>query len=168
MLELTNRKKLTSLLFLAPVIWMATGMLWDGDGDMRLVPLVLVIAVISIALFRFEVIKDNFKNSFWVKLLLINGLFGSIAYEIYGFDSRELRATLVILIFLLVTPKYIFNKKNMQWLLLISSISCALYGYYFQIYNYVPRGYWPINAIPFATICGLVSIFFFRASFYKL
>lgn len=158
MSELINKNKLTPLLFLAPVIWMATGMLWDGDGDMRLVPIVLAITAISIFLFRFDVIKDNFKNSFWIKLLFINGFFGVIAYKIYGFDSRELRATLSICVLLLVTPKSLYTKKAMQWFLFVAAVSCALYGYYYQIHINYLRNDWPVNAIPFATICGLISI----------
>jgi len=157
MLEFINRIKLTPFLFLAPAIWMTTGMLWDGDGDMRLVPIVLIVAAISIALFRFEVIKDNFKNSFWIKLLLINSLFGVMAYEFYGFDSRELRATLIIFFLLIATPKIFYTKNTMQWLLFVASVSCCTYSYYYQIHVSLARGYWPINAIPFATICGLIG-----------
>ncbi|TFH92971.1 O-antigen ligase family protein [Vibrio ouci] len=157
MSEITSRNKLTSLLFLAPAFWITTGMLWDGDGDMRLVPIVLAIAVISIFRFRFEVIKDNFKNSFWIKLLLINGLFGAIAYELYGFDSRELRATLIMLFLFLAIPKSFYAKNRLQWFLLVAAISCSLYGYYYQVTVTLERGQWPINAIPFATICGLVA-----------
>ncbi|OEF04552.1 O-antigen ligase family protein [Vibrio genomosp. F10] len=153
-----SNNKLIPLLFMLPVLWMTTGMLWDGDGDMRLVPIILVLALVSIFLFRFEIIKENFKNSFWIKLLLVSGLFGSIAYKIYGFDSRELRATLSILILLLVTPRDFYTKKVMQWVLLAAASSCALYGYYYQLYVNFNRGSWPINAIPFATICGLVCI----------
>ena len=156
MLEFTNRKKLTSLLFLTPIIWMSTGMLWDGDGDMRLVPIVLIVAVVSIALFRFEIVKGNFKNSFWIKLLLVNSLFGLLAYEIYGFDSRELRATLIVLFMFLFTPRKYYTKSMMQWFLLASSFSCLFYSLYYQVYIDLDRGHWPINAIPFATICGLI------------
>ncbi|WGW00488.1 O-antigen ligase family protein [Vibrio sp. YMD68] len=154
-----NNNKFIQLLFILPVLWMTTGMLWDGDGDMRLVPIVLVLALVSIFFFRFEIIKDNFKNSFWIKLLLVSGLFGAIAYKIYGFDSRELRATLAILVLLLVTPRDFYTKNVMQWMLLVAACSCALYGYYYQVHVYMDRGSWPINAIPFATICGLVGIF---------
>lgn len=158
MSELTNRNKLTSLLFLVPVIWMTTGMLWDGDGDMRLVPIVLIVVATSLVLFRFEIIKDNFKNSFWIKLLIVNGLFGIIAYEYYGFDSRELRATLVILFLLTVTPRSLYTKSAMQWMFSLASLSVFIYSYYHQNYINLARGYWPINAIPFATICGLILI----------
>ncbi|PMK05050.1 O-antigen ligase family protein [Vibrio sp. 10N.261.55.A7] len=153
-----SNNKFIQLLFSLPVLWMTTGMLWDGDGDMRLVPIVLVLALVSILLFRFEIIRDNFKNSFWIKLLLVSGLFGAIAYKIYGFDSRELRATLAILVLLLVTPRDFYTKKVMQWILLAAASSCALYGYYYQLHVSLGRGAWPINAIPFATICGLVGI----------
>ncbi|EEX95085.1 putative O-antigen ligase [Vibrio orientalis CIP 102891 = ATCC 33934] len=158
MLNFINNRKAVSLLFLAPVLWITTGMLWDGDGDMRLVPIVLVIAALSLFVFRFAIIKDNLKSSFWVKLLFINGLFGALAYEVYGFDSRELRATLVMLFLFLTTPKNFYTKSAMQWLLFIASISCSSYSYYYQINVSLFRGEWPINAIPFATICGLVSI----------
>lgn len=158
MSELIDRKKLISLIFWAPVIWMTTGMLWDGDGDMRLVPIVLTIATISILQSRFEVIKDNFNNSFWVKFLFASGLFGVFSYGIYGFDSRELRATLVIFILLLTTPKVYYSKNKMQWFLFVASVSLFLYGYYHQFIINLNRGHWPINAIPFATICGLITI----------
>ncbi|MEZ9231558.1 O-antigen ligase family protein [Vibrio amylolyticus] len=159
MLNCISNNKFVYLIFTFPILWMTTGMLWDGDGDMRLVPIVLVLALVSIFLFRFEVIKDNFKNSFWIKLLLVSGLFGAIAYKIYGFDSRELRATLSILVLLLVTPRDFYTKKVIQWILLASASSCVLYGYYYQVHAGLGRGAWPINAIPFATICGLVGVF---------
>lgn len=155
---LTSSNKVAFLLSLVPVFWMGTGMLWDGDGDMRLVPIVLVISAVYIFLYRLEVIKDNFKTSFWVKLLIVNGLFGLLAYELYGFDSRELRATLIMLVLFLVTPKEFYTKKRMQYFFLIAAISCFLYGYYYQVSIHLERGLWPINAIPFATICGLISI----------
>lgn len=157
MLSITSNK-LVLFLFFGSVFWMATGMLWDGDGDMRLVPLVVSLAIASIFNFRLRVIKENFRNSFWVKLLAINGFFGLVAYELYGFNSRELRATLIMLVFFLVTPKSLYTKRYMQWFLLVASVSCGLYGYYYQFAVKLERGYWPINAIPFATICGLVSI----------
>lgn len=153
-----KNNKYAPMLFLVPTIWMTTGMLWDGNGDMRLVPIVLVVAAFSIFFFRFEAIIENFKSSFWIKLLFINGMFGAVAYGFYGFDSRELRATLIILVLLLVTPQYFYTKKAMQWGLFFAAVSCSIYGYYYQVYNYLPRSHWPINAIPFATICGLISI----------
>lgn len=157
MLNIT-KNKLILFLFLASTLWMATGMLWDGDGDMRLVPIVLVLALVSVFTFRFNVIKENFKDSFWIKLLAVNSLFGLLAYEFYGFNSRELRATLVMLFLFLMSPKDFFTKNAMQWFLFFSSLSCSLYSYYYQFYEHLFRGSWPINAIPFATICGLVSI----------
>lgn len=157
MLSTTNNK-LTSLLFLISSFWIATGMLWDGDGDMRLVPIVLSLVITSVLVSRFHIIKNNFKNNFWIKLLAINGLFGLIAYEIYGFNSRELRATLVIFLLFLTTPRNLYTKSAMQWFLFVSSLSCALYGYYYQHVENLLRGYWPINAVPFATISGLILL----------
>lgn len=158
MLNFINNKKMMSLLFSLPVLWVVTGMLWDGDGDMRLVPLVLFALVISIVKFKFRVINENFRHNFWIKLLLISSFFGGVAYQVYGFDSRELRATITVLILLIIVPKIYHTKTVMQWFLLIASLSCVIYGYYFQSIMPMGRGSWPINAIPFATICGLICI----------
>ncbi|UUM30485.1 O-antigen ligase family protein [Vibrio japonicus] len=153
-----SKDKLVTGVFFIPLIWMATGMLWDGDGDMRLVPIVLLSMVVSISFYKFKYVALNLKNNFWIKLLVVSGVFGTIAYFTYGFDSRELRATLVVLFLLLILPNNFYQQRYFQWFLLLSSISCALYGYKFQFLTGSARGYWPINAIPYATICGLVLI----------
>lgn len=158
MLHFISKDKLINSVFLLPLVWMATGMLWDGDGDMRLVPIVLVSMFVSIIFFKFNCIAFNFSRNPWTKLLLLSSLFGTTAYMTYGFDSRELRATLVVLFLLLTLPKSLFSKRYLQWFLLLSSISCALYGYEYQFITKLARGNWPINAIPYATICGLLLI----------
>ncbi|MGD8172539.1 O-antigen ligase family protein [Vibrio sp. TRT 21S02] len=158
MLNTTNKNKLVSLLFSIPILWMATGMLWDGDGDMRLVPIVLLVALTSLFLFKFDTIKDNFNSNFWIKILLVSSCFGIFAYLYYGFDSRELRATITILLVLLVIPSYYYRRGSVQWFLLVCSVCCSIYGYYFQYLNSSTRSEWPINAIPFATISGLILI----------
>lgn len=114
--------------------------------------------VVSISFYKFKYVALNLKNNFWIKLLVVSGVFGTIAYFTYGFDSRELRATLVVLFLLLILPNNFYQQRYFQWFLLLSSISCALYGYKFQFLTGSARGYWPINAIPYATICGLVLI----------
>ncbi|MGD8111344.1 O-antigen ligase family protein [Vibrio sp. TRT 17S01] len=162
-----NKDKLISILFSIPILWMATGMLWDGDGDMRLVPIVLLVVMISLLFLKIDNIKKNFKNNFWLKLILINSSFGVIAYLCYGFDSRELRATLVVLFLFLAMPIDLLSKKNIRYFIFISSLTCFLYGFYFQVLNHSARGVWPINAIPFATISGLISIISFVSLFSK-
>lgn len=158
MSNITSSNKFLSALFLPPVLWMSTGMLWDGDGDMRLVPIVLVIVALSLFLFRFDVVKDNFGNSFWIKLLIVNAIFGSVAYKVYGFDSRELRATFTMLFLFLSIPKGFYTVSNIQWFSFLSSLSCLSYGYYYQFISVLGRASWPVNAIPFATICGMVAL----------
>lgn len=158
MLHFISKDKLINSVFLLPLLWMATGMLWDGDGDMRLVPIVLVSMFVPMIFFKFNCIAFNFSHNPWTKLLLLSSFFGMVAYMSYGFDSRELRATLVVLFLLLSLPQSLFRKRYLQWFLLISSISCVLYGYKYQIISDLERGQWPVNAIPFSTICGLIFI----------
>ncbi|WP_367987867.1 O-antigen ligase family protein [Vibrio sp. NTOU-M3] len=158
MLSTISKDKITSFIFYLPILWISTGMLWDGDGDMRLVPIVLFVVMISLFLFKFENIKINFKNNFWIKLLLISASFGGVCYLYYGFDSRELRATLVVFFIFLVTPIHFFSIKTIQIFIFIASLTCALYVFNYQFLNHSSRAVWPINAIPFATISGLISI----------
>lgn len=169
MLSTTNKNKLISTLFSIPILWMATGMLWDGDGDMRLVSIVLSLTTISLCIFKLYHVKVNFKNSVWIKLLIVSASLGGVSYLYYGFDSRELRATLVVLFILLITPCELYSRRYMQYFLFIASLCCLFYGVNFQYFKHAERGAWPINAIPFATISGMLFLISvtFLSCYYK-
>lgn len=158
MSNIINREKVFSLAYYLPLLWVSTGMIWDGDGDMRMVPIVLLAVFVSLYQHRGRVFLDNLNDSFWVKLLLVNAIFGAVSYWYHGFDSRELRATIVVFFYLSFVPRRIYTYQLLQYFLLVSSVSALLFACYFNPYLNMARGVWPVNAIPFGSICGMISI----------
>ncbi|WP_162598372.1 O-antigen ligase family protein [Vibrio rumoiensis] len=98
--------------------------------------------------------------------LLASCVFAIASYYTHGSSSRELRALLACYFLLLAFPWHLITLKRLSYLLLLGSVFSLLYTTYHSLYLNQPRGIWPINAIPSATmsatICSLSLCLFFN------
>ncbi|CAG18657.1 Putative O-antigen ligase [Photobacterium profundum SS9] len=134
-------------------------MLRNSDKTM----IVMMVIAIAATLFHrgLAPIKENLKKdkTLWV-LLAITG-YALFAYFYHGGSSREIRALIGASLFLICFPRELLTQRILLGLTLLASSLCLAYACYYNLYLNIGRSRWPINAIPFATMCatfGIVAI----------
>ncbi|PMM01494.1 O-antigen ligase [Vibrio kanaloae] len=156
-MNIINRKQIYTALFLLPYFFSVTGMLVLDGGDKKLIPFIILSIIISIFLYKKELIIKNLKSPFiWLLSLLC--IYAIFSYYYHGASSREMRALLGATLFLLFLPHQILTQKAIQWIVLVGSFAVFINSIYFNIYIGMERDAGYINPIPYATACALISI----------
>ncbi|MGF1886499.1 O-antigen ligase family protein [Photobacterium profundum] len=153
-----NKENVFKLLILLPYIWLFTGLLVLRNSDKTMI--VMMIIAIAATLFHRGLvpIKENLKNdkTLWV-LLVITG-YAIFSYFYHGISSREVRALIGASLFLICFPRELLTQKVLLGLTLLGSSLCLAYACYYNLYLNIGRSRWPINAIPFATMCAIFGV----------
>lgn len=146
------------LLYYFPLIWIVTGMFWVSKGDKSLVAFVVLSASFSFYQFGFSAVKENFTSNRWLQIILAYVVFASLSYATHGFGSRELRASVVALVYLATLPKSVVNVHVLKVIVFIGVLNCLSISVFFQYINPTDRILWPVNAIPFSNFSALLAI----------
>lgn len=153
-----NKEKFLDSFYYLPLFWIATGMFWFSGGDKTLVAFVLVSAIVSLLRNGLRTIIDNWNNGYWLKIVFTYATYAVVSYYYYDFGSRELRASLVALVYLATLPRASLSFQRFKWIVLLASINCLAISTYYQFIVPTERILWPVNAIPFATFSALVAL----------
>ncbi len=153
-------KRNFTILLLLPYFIAATGMLVLNGGDKKIIPFIILSIIISIFLYKKELIIKNLKSPFiWLLFLLC--VYTIFSYYYHGSSSREMRALLGATLFLLFFPYQLLTQRVIQWLVLVGSFVVCVNSVYFNLYIGIERDAGYINPIPYATACALISIIAF-------
>jgi O-antigen ligase len=154
-----NRTHVVKWLIYLPFIWLFTGMFWYGNGDKVLATLIIISSLTSILYFKGATVKENWHKSKWLWLLATASLYALFSYYYHDFSGREIRATIGAFLLLLTFPKlFTLKDKYIVYLLAIAGTVGVAFTSYYGIYETIERYNWPINALPYATICSVVAI----------
>ncbi|MFA0015753.1 O-antigen ligase family protein [Vibrio lentus] len=157
---MTLIKRNLSILLILPYFIAVTVMLVLDSGDKKLIPFIILSIIISIFLYKKELIIKNLKSPFiWLLSLLC--AYTIFSYYYHGSSSREMRALLGSTLFLLFFPYQILTQKVIQWIVLVGSFAVCINSIYFNLYMNIGRDAGYINPIPYATACALISIIAF-------
>ena len=153
-------KRNLSILLILPYFIAVTGMLVLDGGDKKLIPFIILSILISICLYKKELIIKNLKHPLiWLLSLLC--IYTIFSYYYHGASSREIRALLGATLFLLFFPYQILAQRVIQWVVLIGGFTVCINSIYFNLYIGTGRDAGYINPIPYATACALISIIAF-------
>ena len=153
-------KRNFTILLLLPYFIAATGMLVLNGGDKKIIPFIILSIIISIFLYKKELIIKNLKSPFiWLLFLLC--VYTIFSYYYHGSSSREMRALLGATLFLLFFPYQLLTQRVIKWLVLVGSFVVCVNSVYFNLYIGIERDAGYINPIPYATACALISIIAF-------
>ncbi|MEZ8511511.1 O-antigen ligase family protein [Vibrio splendidus] len=157
---MTLIKRNLSILLILPYFIAVTVMLVLDSGDKKLIPFIILSIIISIFLYKKELIIKNLKSPFiWLLSLLC--AYTIFSYYYHGSSSREMRALLGSTLFLLFFPYQILTQRMIQWIVLVGSFSVCINSIYFNLYIGMWRNAGYLNPIPYSTACALISIIAF-------
>ncbi|PSV45703.1 O-antigen ligase family protein [Photobacterium indicum] len=153
-----TKENIFKCLMLLPYIWLSTGLLVLRNSDKTMI-VMMIIAIVATLIHRgLAPFKENLKNdkTLWV-LLAVTG-YALFAYFYHGGSSREIRALIGSSLFLICFPRELLTQRVLLGLTLLASSLCLAYTCYYNLYLNIDRRNWPINAIPFATMCATFGI----------
>lgn len=154
--EVLNKKILDSLI-LSPIFWAFTGLFLYPGGNKFIVVLVLIATISSLYLYGYKTFINNLRANKWLWLLGTCSLFAVISRLSYGYSSSQLRAILVVLVYLIIFPPILIAKINLKKLTLVGSFVSILFVAT-QVVIYQNGRNWDINPIPYATFIASISI----------
>ncbi|MGF1881029.1 O-antigen ligase family protein [Vibrio splendidus] len=157
---MTLIKRNLPILLILPYFIAVTAMLVLDSGDKKIIPFIILSIMISILLYKKELIIKNLQSPF-IWLLSIVCAYTIFSYYYHGSSSREMRALLGSTLFLLFFPYQILTKRAIQWIVLVGSFTVCINSIYFNLYMGIERGAGYINPIPYATACALISMIAF-------
>ncbi len=153
-----NKENIFKFLMLLPYIWLFTGLLVLRNSDKTMI-VMMVIAIVATLIHRgLAPIKENLRNDKTLWLLLAVTGYAIFSYFYHGVSSREIRALLGASFFLICFPRELLTQKVLLGLTLLGSSLCLAYACYYNLYLNMGRSRWPINAIPFATMCAVFGV----------
>ncbi len=151
-------------------MWSFTGLLLLRNGDKLMVVAIVVSIIATLLNYGIDSIKQNIHDKGLWLVLTVTG-YAVFSYYYHGASSREMRTLLGTTLLLLTFPRELINARILKWLTVLGSIIVFLSTYYFSIVLHLPRGHWPINAVPHgtmgATIIVLVLVFLINANNYR-
>ncbi|MGF1680931.1 O-antigen ligase family protein [Photobacterium minamisatsumaniensis] len=159
-----NKSTITNSLILLPLYWLFSGMLIMGGGDKPMVAMVIISIVATVLTYGSKTLKENLRSDKVLWVLLAITLYAIFSYLYHGLSSREIRGVLTATLLLTVLPRHLITSKILLILILLGSISSLGTAYYNGIYLDLPRGAWPINAIPQATLSAIIALLAFCLS----
>ncbi|SBS64949.1 O-antigen ligase family protein [Vibrio atlanticus] len=156
-----NTNLIQKILITLPLFWIVTVQVWLGQGNKPLAAITLFIAACCTLLYKKnkEVRhKHNWFEDGWIWILLLLSVFAVASYELHGFSSQELRATLIGLVFFLVYRNGFVKLPDIQNLCITSVVSSTILVIYHIFFLSVDRMSLPSNALVIASIQGFSVI----------
>ncbi len=153
------KKHLINGLILLPFIWLSTGIYFTHNSDKTMVFMTIISIITSLTIFKFKVVKNNFKNNRFIWLLIIILSYNLFSYFYNGISSQEIRTLTASILLLGCFPYNILTKKNLSILTIIGTIFGFIGTCYFSKILHLQRDQWPVNAIPFSTIVATYLVF---------
>lgn len=159
------KDRVFSFFILLPFIWLSTGMLILKNGDKTMVAMIIISIIATVCRYGLTSIKQNLSNKMlW--LVIAIAAYTLFSYAYHGLSSRELRAIIGSLLFLLFLPTQLITQNRLIGLVVLGSIVSSLYAWYYGIYLGLGRS-WPMNPIPYSTLIvsfAIMSLSFALAS----
>lgn len=150
------KDRVFSFFILLPFIWLSTGMLILKNGDKTMVAMIIISIIATVCRYGLTSIKQNLSNKMlW--LVIAIAAYTLFSYAYHGLSSRELRAIIGSLLFLLFLPTQLITQNRLIGLVVLGSIVSSLYAWYYGIYLGLGRE-WPINPIPYSTLIASFAI----------
>ncbi|MEZ8806989.1 MULTISPECIES: O-antigen ligase family protein [Vibrio] len=156
-----NTNLIQKILITLPLFWIVTVQVWLGQGSKPLAGITLLIAACCALLYRKNrggSEKHNWFEDGWIWILLLLSVFAAISYELHGFSSQELRATLIALVFFLFYRNGFVKLSDIQNLCITSVVSSTILVIYHIFFLSVDRMSLPSNALVIASIQGFSVI----------
>ncbi|MFA0240256.1 MULTISPECIES: O-antigen ligase [Vibrio] len=153
-----NTNLIQKILITLPLFWIVTVQVWLGQGSKPLAGITLLIAACCALLYRKNKEKHDWFEDGWVWILLLLSIFSTISYELHGFSSQELRATLIALVFFLFYRNGFVKLSGIQNLCFTSVVSTTVLVAYYIFFLSGDRGSLPSNALVIASIQGFSVI----------
>lgn len=151
------KDKLYNTLILTPFLWAFSGLLLLRNGDKLMIVAIVISIIVTLLKYGTRSIKDNIKDKgFW--LVLVITAYAVFSYYYHGASSREMRALVGVTLLLLIFPRELINERVLKRLIFLGSVVLLASTYYFSLYLNLSRPQWPINAIPHATIGGVIVV----------
>lgn len=150
------KDKICSFFILLPFIWLSTGMLILKNGDKTMVAMVVISIIATLCSYGTSSIKQNLSNKMLWLVIVIAG-YTIFSYAYHGLSSRELRAILASLLFLLFLPSQLITQNRLVIFVVLGSIISSIYAWYYSVYLGLGRS-WPINPIPYSTLIASFAI----------
>ena len=80
------------------------------------------------------------------------------SYQYHGLSSRQIRALIGASVFLLFFPRELLTTRFLRGLTLLGAVCSLGFTAYYALYLDLPRGEWPINAIPQSTLSASIAV----------
>ncbi len=145
-------------LVIFPLVWLYAGMIWLPQGSKPLVAIVLISFFFMIFIEGAKELFEGVKRNIWFWIIAISSFFAITSYQFHDYSSQEMRALLISLFFLFLCSTHRVSLLNIQWLLLISSLSSVILSFIYAFYFDYGRDGLPTNAIPLATHQGYLAL----------
>lgn len=152
--------KIALLILNFPLIWSATGMFWFPKGVNYVPPLVIAAFISSFFVFGFKGVLRHLKTNLFALLVFAISAYSIFQYQYHGGGSREMRAWITCLFFIVCFNKKAF--KDSHFFLLVSIASCgvlttaALQTFYFSVsraHGYLNPNVYAIYSASIAIMC---------------
>lgn len=144
-------------LILLPYFYLFTFIAIFPDGEKKMVVSTIVAILASVAFISRQQIKANFANYMLWWVLLFTA-FISLKYLFQSASPSMLRATLSVSLLMLVFPLRLLNQSTLMWMSFIGSVVLTTFISYHLLYLGTIRSNLSLNAIPYATICGAITV----------
>jgi O-antigen ligase len=146
------------IMFIAPLLWLVSGMILIPDGDTYM-GVVCLLSSLLIVLIKG---KPNFWQSLKKdKVLLVYVSYLSYAvfsYYYHGYSSRELKAILFSTLYLVVFPREMYSQKLLSSMVVIGSVVLTVLSYYQYFFLDMSRVGGHINPNVMAAYSGILCV----------
>lgn len=153
-----NTSTIQKILIILPLFWIIAVQFWLSQGSKPLVAITLLIAICSAVLYRENRKTHNWFEDAWIWIMFLLSIFATISYELHGFSSQELRATVIGLVFFLFYRNGVVKLLDIQNLCIMSVISSTLLVAYYIFMLSGDRYSLPSNALILSSIQGFAVI----------
>ncbi|GAD87975.1 hypothetical protein VHA01S_003_00510 [Vibrio halioticoli NBRC 102217] len=154
-----NYEQIKTFFYCLPLYWAISGLFLVDSGDKKLV--VLILLTIPFKLISYFKGDKNLNIDILGISLIIFSFISCYIYTTKGYSSSEIRTVLSLTFFYI----FIFNKSNiinhriMSCVLFITASISVYNTYDFVFLSDIGRGYWYINAIPYANQLSMLLMF---------
>ena len=166
MIEKKIFERIHFFIFSVTVVWLFAGMIWMPQGNKPLAAMAIICFISSIPIFISHSKSFIFGYSGWSKLLLILSVLSSFHYFFHGGSSQEVRALWTAFVILVVSQIHKVQVRDVQYLVLLSSLSSGFMMLYYALVLDAGRMDFPTNPIPLATHQSFLSIIALSFLFY--
>ena len=120
--------------------------------------MVIISLITTLCCYGLSTARRNIKQDKFLWVIIAVTAYALFSYQFHGYSSRELRSLLCAALFLSFLPRQLISQKLFTRMIAIGSLCSLFMAYYYGQYLSLPRGSWPINAIPQATISASIGL----------